>query len=219
MGVLIAAAVHAGGGPRPEDNPRLRLAIARARAVQMTNEAIERAIKRASGEGADGKLMSELTYEGYAPGGVAVVVEALTDNRNRTAPEIKKLFERFGGAIGAPGCVAWQFKPRAVFHVNNVSADRTMEALLEGNADAIDIQPDGTGTAIIAEVKDYDAILKALAAAKIETARSDITRIPDTEVPVTNPVIAEQIHELLSALDEHTDVQDVMHNGVLPESS
>jgi YebC/PmpR family DNA-binding regulatory protein len=216
MGVLITVAVQMGGGPNPNDNPRLRLAMAKARSAEMNNEAIDRAIKKAAGQGVDGKQMAELAYEGYAPGGVAVVVDALTDNRNRTAPEIKKLFERCGGSIGAPGCVAWQFKPRAVFLVQGADADRTMEALLAAGADAIDIQPEEGGASIVAEVKDYDPILKALAAAKITVTRSDLTRLPETEVPVADPALAKQIQELLDALDDHPDVQDVVHNGLLP---
>lgn len=213
MGVLISSAVQLGGGVRPEDNPRLRLAITRARAVQMSSEAIERAIKKGAGVGADGKQMLELTYEGYAPGGVAVVVEALSDNRNRTAPEIKKLFEVHGGSLGAPGCVAWQFKPRAVFAVEGADDTRVMEALLDGGADALDVSAADGATTVIAEPKDYDAIAKALAAAKLAVARSDLTRIPDVEVPVADPAIAAAVQALLDDLDDHPDVQEALHNA------
>lgn len=213
MGLLITTAVQLGGSPRPDENPRLRLALTRARAVQMTNEAIERAIKKASGIGADGKPMVELTYEGYAPGGVAVVVEAVTDNRNRTAPEIKKLFEVHGGSIGAPGCVAWQFKPRSLFVVECADDTRVMEALLEGGADAIDLTSDEGVTTVIAETKDYDAIAKALATAKLTILSSDLTRLPDTEIPVTDPAVAERVQALLDALEDHADVQEALHNA------
>mgnify|MGYP000098690692 CR=1 FL=1 len=213
MGLLITTAVQIGGSTRPEENPRLRLAYTRARAMQMSSESIERAIKKGTGAVADGKQMVELTYEGYAAGGVAVVVEALTDNRNRTAPEIKKLFEVRGGSIGAQGCVSWQFKPRAVFQVDGADDNRVMEVLLEAGADALDVAPAEGGTAIVAEVKDYDDILKALTAAKLTVARSDLTRLPDTEVPVTDPAIAERVQLLLDALDDHPDVQDVLSNA------
>lgn len=217
MGVLITMAVQTGGGPNPADNPRLRLALSKARAAMMNNEAIERAIKKAMGGGPDGKQLVDLSYEGYAAGGVAVVVEALTDNRNRTAPEIKKMFEVHGGSIGAPGCVAWQFKPRSVFLVDCASDDTVMEALLEGGADAIDvaIEP-GEGVSIVAEVKDYDAILKALASAKLAVKRSDLTRIPDTAVEITDPAVAERVQALLDELDDHNDVQAALHNAVFP---
>ncbi len=138
MGVLITSAVGL-GGPKPEENPRLRLAIEKARAAKMNMEAIERAIKKAAGDLASGKQMVELMYEGYGPGGVAIVLDILTDNRNRTAPEIKKLFERADSAIGAPGCVSWQFKPAAAFLVEKASEDQVMEALLAADADAGDI--------------------------------------------------------------------------------
>ncbi len=213
MGLLITTAVQIGGSPRPDENPRLRLALTRARAAQMTNEAIDRAIKKASGIGADGKVMVELTYEGYAPGGIAIVVEALTDNRNRTAPEIKKLFEVHGGSIGAPGCVAWQFKPRSVFVVDGADDTKVMEALLDGGADAIDVTFADGATTVVAEIKDYDSIAKALAAAKLTVARSDLTRIPDTEIPVTDPAVAEAVQTLLDALDDHADVQEALHNA------
>lgn len=213
MGLLITTAVQIGGSPRPDENPRLRLALTRARAAQMTNEAIDRAIKKASGIGADGKVMVELTYEGYAPGGIAIVVEALTDNRNRTAPEIKKLFEVHGGSIGAPGCVAWQFKPRSVFVVDGADDNKVMEALLDGGADAIDVKFAEGATTVVAEIKDYDSIAKALAAAKLTVARSDLTRLPDTEIPVTDPAVAEAVQTLLDALDDHADVQEALHNA------
>jgi YebC/PmpR family DNA-binding regulatory protein len=217
MGVLITMAVQTGGGPNPADNPRLRLALSKARAAMMNNEAIERAIKKASGGGVDGKVLVELTYEGYAPGGVAVVVDALTDNRNRTAPEVKKLFEVHGGSIGAPGCVAWQFKPRAIFVVDSQDDNAVLEALLEGGADAIDVANEGEqGVSIVAEVKDYDAILKALAAANLPVKRSDLTRLPDTAVEITDPAVAQRVQDLLDALDDHGDVQEALHNAVFP---
>lgn len=216
VGALISAAVQLGGGPNPADNPRLRLALAKARDAEMSNEAIERAIKKGSGAGNDGKQLVEVVYEGYAPGGVAVVVEALTDNRNRTAPELKKLFERHGGAIGAPGCVAWQFKPRSVVLVAERDDATVMQALLDGDADALDIQPEGDGLAVLAEPKDHDAVLKALAAAGLKTTRSELTRLPDTAVTIADPALATQVQELLDALDDHGDVQAALHNAVFP---
>lgn len=213
IGRLITMAVAGGASPKPEDNPKLRLALAKARAATMSGEAIERAIKKGTGEGAEGKQFDEVVYEGYAGGGIAVVVEATTDNRNRTAPELKKLFERFGGAIGAPGCVAWQFKQRSLVEVRSTDADAVMAAVLDGGADALDVVRDGDGVAVVAEPKDHDAVLKAMAAARLEVARSDITRLPDAKVAVADPAVAEQIQGLLDALDDHDDVQAVHHNA------
>ncbi|MBA3847006.1 MAG: YebC/PmpR family DNA-binding transcriptional regulator [Planctomycetes bacterium] len=211
MGKLIAIAVQL-GSPKPEENPRLRLAIQKARASNMPMDAIERAIKKAAGIGVGDKPMSEVSYEGYAPGGVAIVVDALTDNRHRTAPEIKKLFERAGGAIGAPGCVAWQFKDVSVFLVDCPSEDQVMEALLAADADATDIVREGDQVAITAATQQYDAIGQALGKAKLAVANSDLTKIPDNRVLVTDAGIARQINDLVAALDEHPDVQDVFTN-------
>jgi YebC/PmpR family DNA-binding regulatory protein len=212
MGVIITTAVQA-GGPKQEDNPRLRLAVAKARSAGMNMEAIERAIAKASGQGAAGKTMDELIYEGYAPGGVALVVTALTDNRNRTAPEIKKLFERAGTAMGAPGCVAWQFKDCSVFLVSGTNEDRVMEVLLEAGCDAEDIAGSDDGVAITAAANQFDAISKALAAAKLTITSSDITKLPDNPVEISDLATAKAVQALVDALDEHDDVQGVYHNA------
>src|SRR4051812_16536013 len=217
MGKLITVAVQVGGGSNVDDNPRLRLAVAKARSAKMNNEAIERAIKKAAGEGSSDKHFDELTYEGYAPGGVAVVVTALTDNRNRTAPEVKKLFERAGGAIGQPGCVAWQFKDKALFLADSASEDAVIEALLAADADAEDISAADGQVSITAEPAQFDAISKALAAAKIPIANSEMGKIPDNTVPVAKAEHVQALRELVDALEEHEDVQDVFHNAELPE--
>lgn len=214
MGKLITVAVQAGGGANLNDNPRLRLAVDKARSAGMSMDVIERAIKKAAGLGNDGKAMEEVTYEGYAKGGVAVVVTGLTDNRTRTAPEIKKLFEYAGGSMGIPGCVSWQFKDKAVFLADKTSEDAVMEALLAANADAEDIAPqEGGQVAITAAPNQYDAVLKALAAAKIAVVSQGFTKLPDNGIPVTDPAIAAKIHELIDSLDDHDDVQDVYHNA------
>lgn len=214
MGKLITVAVQLGGGANPDDNPRLRLAIEKARSAGMALEPMERAIKKAAGLGGEGKQMEEVTYEGYAKGGVAVVVTGLTDNRTRTAPEIKKLFEYASGSMGVPGCVSWQFKDKAVFLADKTTEDAVMEALLAGNADAEDIAPQDDGqVSISAAPNQYDAITKALAAAKITVASSGFTKLPDNTVPVTDLAVAKAVQELIDSLDDHDDIQDVYHNG------
>jgi YebC/PmpR family DNA-binding regulatory protein len=218
MGKLITVAVQQ-GGPNMEDNPRLRLAWDKARSAGMAAEVLERAIKKASGEGKDGKLMVELIYEGYAPGGIAMVVSILTDNRNRTAPEIKKLFERAGGAIGSPGCVAWQFKPKAVFLVGAedgpaLAEDAVIECLLNAGVDVEDVAQAGAQVSVTADPRQFDAVLKALQAAKLPVAQSDLTQLPDNTVPAT-PAAAAALRELLDGLDDHDDIQDVWHNAEL----
>ena len=214
MGKLITVAVQLGGGANPADNPRLRLALEKARSAGMALEPMERAIKKAAGLGGEGKTMEEVTYEGYAKGGVAVVVTGLTDNRTRTAPEIKKLFEYAGGSMGVPGCVSWQFKDKAVFLADKTSEDAVMEALLAGNADAEDIAPQDDGqVSISAAPNQFDAILKALGAAKIGIASSGFTKLPDNTIPVGDLAVAKAVQELIDSLDDHDDIQDVYHNG------
>jgi YebC/PmpR family DNA-binding regulatory protein len=214
MGKLITVAVQMGGGTNPADNPRLRLAIEKARSAGMAIEPMERAIKKAAGLGGEGKVMEEVTYEGYAKGGVAVVVTGLTDNRTRTAPEIKKLFEYAGGSMGVPGCVSWQFKDKAVFLADKTSEDAVMEALLAAGADAEDIAPQDDGqVSISAAPNQFDAISKALAAAKIAIASSGFTKLPDNSIPVTDVNVAKAVQELIDSLDDHDDIQDVYHNG------
>lgn len=214
MGKLLTVAVQVGGGPNLADNPRLRLAFDKARSAGMNMEAIERAINKAAGLGVDGKMMAELAYEGYAPGGVAIVVTVLTDNRTRTAPEIKKIFERSGGAMGVPGCVSWQFKDKAVFLCDQTSEDKVMEALLAANADAEDIGVLDQGqVSITAAPQQFDAVAKALAAARIAIASSDITKLPDNQVSVASLAQAKAVQELLEALDDQDDVQGVYHNA------
>lgn len=217
MGVIITTAVQA-GGPKPEDNPRLRLAMAKARSAGMGAEVIERAILKASGQGAAGKVLDEVTYEGYAPGGVAIVISGLTDNRHRTAPEIKKIFERAGTAMGLPGCVAWQFKDRSVFQVTGGNEDRVMEVLLESGCDAEDIAGDADGVAITAAANQFDAISKALAAAKLTVLRSDITKLPDNPIEISDLATAKGVLELVEAIEENADVQEVYHNATFAEA-
>lgn len=214
MGKLLTVAVQVGGGPNLSDNPRLRLAFDKARASGMNMEAIERAINKAAGVGGDGRTMSELAYEGYGPGGVAIVVTALTDNRTRTAPEIKKIFERAGGAMGVPGCVSWQFKDMAVFLCEKTSEDAVMEALLAANADAEDISAlDAGQVAVTAGAHQFDAVAKALTAARIAVASSDITKLPDNQVAVASLEQAKAVQALLEELDDQDDVQGVYHNA------
>jgi len=217
MGKLIAIACQF-GPPKLEDNPRLRLAVQKARSANMNNEAIDRAIKKAAGIAKAGLQMQDVLYEGYAPGGVAVVVVSATDNRHRTAPEVKRIFEYASGAIGAPGCVAWQFADKAVFLVGPASEDQVMEALLTGGADAEDLQANPQGQVeITAAPNQYDAILKALAAAKLSVIESDLTKIAENTVPVTDPAVAKGIHELVAELEEHGDVQEVFTNAAFAE--
>lgn len=216
MGRLIKGAIQV-GGPDVDTNPRLRLAIQKGKAQNMTNDAIDRIIAKAKGEGTS-SAVEELVYEGYAAAGVAVVVEAMTDNRNRTAPELKKLFERGGGSMGAPGCVSWQFHDKSVFAVAGSTEDAVMEALLEADCDADDIAERDGLVEIQAPMEQYEAIQSALTAAGLTIERSDLTKIPENDAEVDDLETAQKIQKLLDALEEHDDVTGV-HTNFAPSEA
>ncbi len=225
MGKLITVAVQVAGG-NPDENPRLRLAMDKARSAGVTAEVVDRAIKKAAGEGKNGKAMVEITYEGYAPGGVAMVVQALTDNRTRTAPEIKKLFEKAGGSIGIPGCVAWQFKPKAVFLVGaaaqtgkanaRLDEEQVMNALIEAGIEPDDLVQEEDQVSVAAEASRFDAVSKALIAAGFTIASADRILVPENRVPVAAGEPATVVEGLVDSLEEHDDVQEIYHNGEMP---
>jgi YebC/PmpR family DNA-binding regulatory protein len=211
MGRLIRGAISV-GGPDPDANPRLRLAIQKAKAQNMTNDVIDRILARAKGD-FGGKAMEELSYEGYAAGGVAVVVDCMTDNRNRTPPEIRKLFERGGGAMGAPGCVSWQFKERGVFVVS-ADEDRVLEVLLEAEVDVVDVAGSEGAARVLTEPNAFDAAKAALDGAGIEIVSSELTKLADNDSVIDDLETARSIQKFLDSLDEHDDVTAVYSNFV-----
>lgn len=218
MAHLIKGAIQV-GGTDPADNPRLRLVISKARAQNMTNDAINRIIKKAAGEGPGTTTLEDLTYEGYAGGGVAVVVEVLSNNRNRTAAELRKIFERGGGNMGAPGCVAWQFHEKSTFLLENTTEDAVMEVLLAAEADAEDLRTLGDGQVeVIGKPSDYDQISTLLSNAGLTISRSDVTKIPETSCPVDDLETAQRIQRLLEVLDEYEDVTAV-HTNFAPSEA
>ena len=217
LGRMITVAAKMGGGD-PESNPRLRLAIEKARVVNMPKDNIERAIKKGTGEGGSDQF-EEIVYEGYAPGGVAVMLEILTDNRNRTAPEIRKLFERGGGNLAATGAVAYLFQRKAVFVVDpdaGLGEDRVMEAALEAGAE--DVVHDGGTLVIHGDPSDFVAIREALERAEIPLAGAEVTQVPDNVVELTDVDEARKVVRLLDQLDDHDDVQNVAANYDLPDA-
>ncbi|MEQ8764789.1 MAG: YebC/PmpR family DNA-binding transcriptional regulator [Planctomycetota bacterium] len=212
----IMSAARQGGGD-PETNLKLKYAIDKAKAGNMTRDAIERAVKKGTGElGAEN--FEELSYEGYAPGGIAIMVEALTDNRNRTAPEIKKLLERRGGQLGAPGCVAYLFTKQAIFHVpqSAMGEDELMEIVLEAGADNLESM--GDIFVISGEPSDFNAIQDALSQREIPLELAEIQQVPATTVEVADPEMAKKILKLMEELDDHDDVQNVSSNFDIPEA-
>jgi YebC/PmpR family DNA-binding regulatory protein len=213
----IIAAAKSGGGD-PAANLRLRYAIDDAKAVSMPKENIQRAIRTGTGE-LEGGNLEETLYEGYGPGGVAVLCEILTDNRNRTAPEIRKVFEMNGGKLGSTGCVAYLFERKAVFVVGaeRATEDRLMEIALEAGAD--DVKADGDKFEVISAPEVFGQVGEALRAAGIEPESSQIQRLPTTTVDVDDPESARQVLKLMEALDNHDDVQSVSANFNIPDAA
>ncbi len=212
---VIITAARIGGGD-PEMNLRLKYAIERARADNMPKDNIDRAVKKGTGE-LEGESFVELMYEGIAPGGVAVMIEALTDNRNRTAPEIRKIFEKRGGTMGKSGSVSWMFQKKASFIVTGEDLDENtlMEKALEVGAE--DLQEEGDGFMILADPADFATVKRELEQDEaITIERSEITMIP------ANPVVldldqARRVLAILEELDDHEDVQNVFANIEIPE--
>ena len=199
------------GGPDPVGNMRLKLALSKVKANNIPKDNIKRAIQKGTGA-SDGSNYEELTYEGYGPGGTAVMLDILTDNRNRTAAEVRHLFSKHGGNMGENGCVAWMFKKKAVFVVERAvydDEDALMELVLDAGAD--DFQADEEAFEITAEPEAYDDIEKALGEKGIEAASSEITMVPDTNVALSG-ADAEKMQRLIDAMEENDDIQDVWHN-------
>lgn len=210
----IIVAAKSGGGDL-DMNLRLRAAVDAAKAVSMPKDNIARAIKKGTGE-IESATFEEIVYEGYGPNGVAVLCECLTDNLNRTAPEIRKLFEVSGGKLGKGGCVAWNFEKKGLFIVpaDKIDEDSLMEIAIEAGAD--DVKASGDKFEITCEVSQYQAVSAALAAANIEPEASELTLIPKETVDL-DVEAAQKVLKLMERLDDHDDVQNVSANFNIPD--
>jgi YebC/PmpR family DNA-binding regulatory protein len=208
--IIIAA--RAGGGD-PETNLKLRYAIDKARAVSMPRDNIERAIKRGTGE-LEGAAMEELVYEGFGPGGTAVIVDVLTDNRNRTNGEVRKIFERGGGNMGGPGSVAYMFDRKGVFVIpaSATTEDALMNVILEAGAE--DMKRDGDNFEVLSDVTAFSAVQEALEKAGIKPETAEIQQVPKAVVEV-DVEAGKKVVRMLELLDEHDDVQNVYCNANL----
>jgi YebC/PmpR family DNA-binding regulatory protein len=203
--------VAAKGGGDPDMNAPLRTAVQKAKAVSMPNDAIERAIKRGSGEGSDGVIYETIMYEGYAPGGVALLIDVLTDNRNRISADVRQVFSKLGGSMAEPGAVGWQFGRRGVIiTVDGVTEDDVMMAALEAGAD--DIVAEGDAWRIMTEATDVFDVKAKLEESGIETLSADSPMVADNLVPVTDLKDATAILRIMEALEDNDDVQDVFSN-------
>ncbi len=211
IGREIQIAIREGGGADPASNFKLRDCIAKAKANNVPNDNIERIIKKAAG-GGDGKEYEALTYEGYGPCGVAVIVETLTDNRNRTAGEMRHYFDKFGGNLGNSGCVSFMFKEKGVLVIEREGNDEdtVMEQALE--AGAADFQADDDVYEVFTEPEDFTAVREALEAHGYAFVSADVEKVPDTYTAITDEDAAIKMQKLLDMLEENDDVQAVWHN-------
>lgn len=210
----MTVAARMGGGD-PAANPRLRAAIAEAKSNNMPKDNIERAIKRGTGE-LEGATYEEITYEGYGPGGVAMMVETMTDNSNRTTPEIRHIFEKSGGNLGTPGSVRFQFERKGYFSIEKsvVDEDRLMEIALEAGAD--DLQTgDPDAYEIYTTPDNFEQVRQALEKSNIPTIEAKLGQIPANYVTL-DEAKAKQMIRMLEMLDDHDDVQNVWSNFDIP---
>ncbi len=215
IGREIAVAVK-NGGPDPTSNPKLKDCIAKAKSLNVPNDNIERVIKKASGDN-DGKEYEALTYEGYGPCGVAVIVETLTDNRNRTAGDLRHYFDKFGGNLGTTGCVSFMFSTKGVIAIEaeDLDEEQVMEDALELGAS--DFKTDGDVYIIYTEEDDFSAVRDGLEAKGYEFVNADVEKIPDTYTTIDDPDTVIKMQKLLDMLEDNDDVQDVWHSWDAPD--
>lgn len=217
--VMVAARQ---GGPDPASNFRLRLAVEKAKSVNMPNDNIARAIKRGAGE-MDGESYEELTYEGYGPGGVAVLLEIMTDNRNRTAGDIRHIFSRHGGNLGENGCVSWMFEKKGLLTIDKAEGlpkgwtedDLMMQAL---DAGAEDVQSQEESYEITTAPSDFEKVKENMEKQGVKFASAEVTMLPKNTMEVSNKE-AGQLMRLVDALEEHDDVQNVHTNSEISDET
>jgi YebC/PmpR family DNA-binding regulatory protein len=215
IGRELAIAVKEGGSD-PASNSKLRDAIAKAKANNMPMDNINRSIKKAAGE-LGSVNYEELLYEGYGPNGTAVIVELLTDNRNRTAAEIRHIFDRAGGSLGSTGCVAWMFDRKGVLVVEKIPGkDEDDVMMMALDAGASDFSAEEDAYEIITEVEDFGKVRDALEAEGFTFLSAELERIPQNTVALTDEQ-AEKVAAMIEKLEDHDDVQNVYHNAELPE--
>ena len=210
---LTVAAKHGGGDV--ESNPRLRTAINTAKGANMPNDTIDRAIKRGTGE-IGGDEFHELSYEGYGPGGSAVLVRTLTDNKNRTVSDIRRIFTKHGGNLGENGCVAWMFdmKGRIAFQKDAVDEEQVFDVVLDAGAD--DVMTEDTELVVVTPPEEIEAVKAALEGAGFKYETAEVTMIPQNSVKIEGKE-AEHMIRLMEALEESDDVQNVYSNFDIPE--
>ena len=216
MGREIAVAVKEGGGADPASNSKLKDAIAKAKANNVPNDNIERIIKKAAGD-SNADNYEALQYEGYGPSGIAVIVETLTDNRNRTAADMRHYFDKYGGNLGQTGCVGYLFRKKGVLAVEaeGLTEDKVMEDALE--AGASDFNSDGDVFEILTEPDDFSAVRDDLEAKGYAFVSAEVEMVPDVTNAIDDPEQAAKMDKLLEMLEDNDDVQNVWHNWDRPD--
>jgi len=211
--IMVAARM---GGGDINGNPRLRAAVAAAKSENMPKDNIDRAIKKGTGD-LEGVSYEEINYEGYAPGGVAVLVDVLTDNRNRAASEIRHIFSKNGGNLGEAGCVAWMFNKKGtiVFNKDAVSEDRLMELALEAGAE--DVQDQGEQYEVTTALENFNAVRTMFEEQGLNYEMAEIAMVPQTTVRIEDEKLAQQILRLMDALEDSDDVQHAYANFDIPD--
>jgi YebC/PmpR family DNA-binding regulatory protein len=212
---IIVAAKEGGGDPA--NNLALQNAIEKARSYSMPKDNIDRAIAKGTGEGGDGAAYETVVYEGYGPEGVAVIVEALTDNRNRTASEVRHAFTKHGGSLGTTGAVAWQFERRGVVVVPAAAADEEELFLAAADAGAEDVDADGDVFQVTSAIENLAAVREAIEAAGFTVESAELALAPKTTVDIEDESTAKKIVRLIDQLEESDDVQEVYANFDIPE--
>jgi YebC/PmpR family DNA-binding regulatory protein len=212
--MIIVAAKNGGGDP--SSNLALRYAIDKAKAANMPKDTIEKAIKRGTGE-LGAVDFKEVLYEGYGPAGVAIMVEALTDNHNRTTPEIKRIFEKHAGSMGATGCVSWMFNKKGLITVSAQEADEEQLMEIALNAGADDMDNTGEVYEITCDPAAYEKLTAALKEKEIPTQVAEISMVPQSAVQVTDEATAKKIIALMEGFEDHDDVQNAYANFDIPD--
>lgn len=212
----ITVAARAGGGD-PEGNPRLRSAIGSAKAENMPKDNIARAIKKGTGE-IEGEVYDEILYEGYGPGGVAVLVECLTDNRNRTVADVRHYFTKNNGNLGESGCVNWMFDKKGLIQIdkNTISEEKLMDVALESGAE--DVVEEDEEFHVFTAPEEFDEVRQALEDESVKFIEAQVSMIPQNTVDVTDEAVAKNLLKLMDSLEEHDDVQNVYANFDIDET-
>ena len=213
--VIREITVAAKGGPDPDDNPRLRLALDKANAANMPKDNIKRAIEKGSGTGETGAL-EEIIFEGYGPGGVAILVETMTDNRNRTVSDVRHAFSKFGGNLGTDGSVSYLFNKIGIIHISKVtSEEELMDIVLESGAD--DLVDEGEYFEIISSSSNLSNVLESLKSNSIENINAELTLRAETSVAIDQEM-SEKVLKIMDLMDELDDVQEVHTNAEFPDN-